>query len=201
MSKISISMGNEKIGKIPSFSMPPVASCNSAAVCGDGECGSYCYALNLYRRFPNVRAAYDRNFEMWKNSPSEVIAQLDSFFNSERPNLFRWFVSGDIPDQLFLTHMIRFAKRYPEIRFLTYTKRDILIASAYPYIESLGNLSIILSDGKNWHPMNPYGMPVAFVDESGEHSYSGEFCECKVQCSKCKKCFNPLTKNVVFRKH
>ena len=96
MKNVHISHGNMKIGKIFNINLPPGISCYKGVPC---NCNSGCYALKAYKMYPNVKKAWDENFEIYQDNPKyyfdNIIIQLKSKKYFDR---FRWHSSGDIVD-------------------------------------------------------------------------------------------------------
>lgn len=96
--KVKISLGNTKMGKIPSISLPPIKSCGNCS-----KCSKHCYAKKAYLQYKNTRDAYDRNLAILKNDPQDYFHQIREFinksYNKNKPiPCFRWHVAGDILD-------------------------------------------------------------------------------------------------------
>ena len=63
--KISISLGNQKMGYIPSVSLPPVVTCANGC-----KCANKCYAARLCKIRKTVREAYERNLQILNTDPA-----------------------------------------------------------------------------------------------------------------------------------
>lgn len=157
MKKISISPGNSKMGFIPSVSLPPVVTC--APGC---KCAAKCYAAKLCRIRPSVKNAYNRNFEILITDPAAYWRQVRAAAACSK--YFRFHVSGDIVDDLYLYDMVLTAYKLPDTKFLAFTKRYGLVNE---YISSghaiPANLKIIFSAWPDMPMDNPYNLPVANV--------------------------------------
>lgn len=168
MTKVNISNGNAKMGKIPSVSLPPVVSCRPGC-----PCAKKCYAAKIARLRPSVAAAYRRNLEAWQTEPDEFAIQVLAAAITTR--YFRWHVAGDILDSTYFKMMCEVAVKCPETNFLAFTKRwDIVnpLAGLIP-----PNLQIIYSAWEGLSPDNPYHLPVAHVIFRGaEPSPSWKIC-------------------------
>lgn len=151
---VNISLGNSKMGHIPSVSLPPVKTCRPGC-----PCAAKCYASKLARLRPNVSAAYQRNFDAWNQNPEGFETQVLAAAITTK--YFRWHVAGDILDSTYFRMMCRVARRSSGTRFLAFTKRwDIVnpLANDIP-----DNLQIIYSAWGDFLPDNPYKFPVAHV--------------------------------------
>ena len=114
--EVKISSGNSKLGKIPSVSLPAGETCRS-----DCECSKKCYAKKLERLRKTVREAYQHNYDLLKNKPDVYWREVEASIMMSR--FFRFHVSGDIPDEEYLIHMIEVAERNPHCEILCFTKK------------------------------------------------------------------------------
>lgn len=159
MIKISVSPGNQKMGAVPSVSLPPVATCLPGC-----PCAAKCYAAKMCRLRSNVLAAYQRNWDAWKQSPDGFAVQVIAAAIPVR--YFRWHVSGDIPDDTYFQMMCHVARSCPHTNFLAFTKRWDLVN---PFADQIPkNLKIVYSAWGDFLPENPHGFPVAHVIFRGE---------------------------------
>ena len=176
--KVSISLGNSKMGLIPSVSLPPIITCVPGCPCADK-----CYAAKLCRIYPSVRAAYNRNLEILKNDIEDYFAQVKAA--AAMSKYFRYHVSGDIPDRDYLLHMIQLAKELPGTTFLAFTKMYDLINS---YVDEGGvipeNLQILFSEWPGLPMNNPHNFPVAHVIFKGTEPEI-DWLICGGNCSEC----------------
>jgi len=139
-----MSKGNEKLDKtILGWSITPIKSCLNCS-----QCKGTCYAVKPYNRYPAVKLAWDRNFELAKSGEfmKNIIDQL------ERVNgavVVRIHVSGDFFSQDYIDAWETIAKIFPDVKFYTYTK--VMHMFDFSSITSLDNVNIINSiaeDGK-----------------------------------------------------
>ncbi|MBO5908628.1 MAG: hypothetical protein J6Q67_02450 [Clostridia bacterium] len=155
--QVSISKGNSKMGGVPSVSLPACTTCNPNA-----PCFKKCYARKLETFRPSVKEAYSRNFEMLIADRTTYWLQVRAAASMSR--FFRFHVSGDIPDAIYLYDMVLTAKLLPHTTFLTFTKQYDIVNE---YISNGGtlpeNLKIIFSNWGEWKCKNPHGLPVAEV--------------------------------------
>ena len=191
-SRVKISNGNSKLGKIPNISLPPIKACGNCE-----ECKKECYALKFYRMYPSVRNAWSVNWNCYRNNPKEYWNAISEHIGKKKPRFFRWHVAGDIADQTYLDVMAQIAQSNPETTALVFTKMYNLDYSNLP-----DNLSVIISawPGKEIH--NPFNLPIAFMQDGTETRVENSI-ECPGNCEQCGMCFNlkDLGKNVVFYKH
>lgn len=176
--KVSISKGNSKMGAIPSVSLPSCTTCNPAA-----PCFKKCYARKLERIYPSVKAAYSRNFETLAVDPLSYWAQVRAA--AAITKYFRFHVSGDIPDAIYLYDMILTAQRLPDTQFLAFTKQHDIVNG---YLDNGGaipaNLHIIFSHWGSWKSNNPHNLPTAEVIFKGEKPADG-WKICGGNCTEC----------------
>lgn len=173
--KVTISAENQKMGPIPSVSLPAVKTCAPGFLCA-----GKCYA----RRFrKSAMEAYERNLMAYYSDP---LGYFDAI--AERANLhrfFRWHVSGDIVEPLYLYDMVGVARRCPATTFLAFTKRyDIVndfLDSGHQIPE---NLRIVFSEWPGMPMPNPHGLPVAHFVPRGSLP-DPEWIGCGGTCSEC----------------
>ena len=156
--QVSISHGNNKMGAIPSVSLPACITCNPSA-----PCFKKCYAVRLARRYKTVTAAYNRNLEIWANDPATYWAQVKAAASMTR--FFRFHVSGDIPDEIYFLDMINTARQLPNTIFLAFTKQFEIVNRVLnlPEIDLPANMKIIFSNWGAWKCENPHGLPVCEI--------------------------------------
>ena len=188
---LKISSGNNKVGKIPSVSLTPIKSCVNCSYCKKD-----CYALKSYRMYPNVRNAWDSNFDLAKNDLNTFFNELDRYLNKKRPKIFRYHVAGDIISQEYFDNMKNIAVKYPDIKFLAFTKNFTIKYRNIP-----DNLSIILSIFPGM-PIPKINLPKAFMQDGTEKRIKTAL-ECHGNCEYCGLCWElkNLNKNVYFNKH
>jgi hypothetical protein len=188
--------GNHKVDKsVLCWSITPVESCPNCSDCKDT-----CYALAPYTRWPNVRNAWDRNFNISKGGDfvDKISDQLE---RSKNVSVVRIHVSGDFYSQEYINKWFRIISAFPKIKFYTYTKTMELFD--FSWILNLKNVNIINSicpDGnKNYGNKERidylasvgYKICPATTETGLDHS---------INCGRnCKLCFN--TEKVAFFYH
>ena len=177
---LSVSKGNAKMGGIPSISLPAVVTCRKGA-----PCARKCYAAKLERIRPNVKAAYQRNLDLWAHDPAAFEAQAIAAAMPHR--YFRWHVSGDIVGPSYLAMMVRVANACPGTRFLCFTKRFELVNM---YIKERGplpeNLQILFSAWAGLDVPNPYNLPMTHVIyRDGSTTAPASHYVCGGNCTEC----------------
>jgi len=154
--KISISPGNQKMGYIPSISLPPVVTCANGCTCANK-----CYAARLCKIRKTVRNAYQRNLDILTSDPGSFWLQVKAAAMVTK--YFRFHVAGDIPNPEYLQQMTQLARDLPGAKFLAFTKQysmvnDFLISEDLPE-----NLQVIFSAWPGMKMHNPHNLPVANV--------------------------------------
>jgi hypothetical protein len=195
--KITISIGNMKLGKIPSFS---ISTSNCALIPGPAEqgCDKYCYAKkHIEKIYPSARRSYEANSRLTRDPA--FAGMLWKALKDCRPltktGIFRWHVAGDFYSQEYLNNCIEVMKLFPDVRFYAYTKAYHLDWSARP-----ANFNVILSDDKRiWQ--NKYGLfdAVATINEPETAPPDG-FAQCPGHCDTCGMCYK-MKQKVAFHRH
>lgn len=177
--KISISRGaNIKMGEIPSISLPPFTTCRKNA-----PCCKECY-VNHFIQYPSIMAAYNRNLAIYLNDPAEYFRQIDQACKMFR--FFRWHISGDIPNDIYLLGMITIANRNPHCKFLAFTKQYEIVNEWIDHNPGTipENLTIVLSNWFNWQCENPHNLPTTTVYNPGDE-IPDNWKVCSGNCMEC----------------
>ena len=192
MKTVKISEGNSKTGKISSVSMTPVKSCGNC-----GSCKSKCYVLKYYKQYPNVRKAYDSNYELAMNYRAKYFIQIAQYLRKKGPKYFRFHISGDILDQMYLNSMISTAKNYPKTRFLCFTKMHSLEFKNMP-----DNLTVVLSMFPSMDKPK-HRLPIAWYQDNTESRVPENAIHCPGNCETCGMCWElpKMNRDVVFNAH
>ena len=200
---VSFSRGNDKMGAIPSLSLPPIITCSPIAC---RTCGKKCYARRMYARRKNVKNSYDRNLEILLNDKKSFWMQVDLYIKACR--FFRFGVSGDIYDYDYLKNMVKVAKNNEHCEMLCFTKKYDLCNK---YIKKNGdfpkNLHVIYSGWVGLTVDNPYNLPEAHVllkngqttAKDGARYCSGSCYECAVSGCNCWSIGKG--EQLIFREH
>lgn len=200
MVSVSISKGNSKMGEISSVSLPAIMTCRKNA-----PCFKECYAHKLEKLRPNVRNAYLRNYEVYKNNPEQYWSAVESEVSMAR--FFRFHVSGDIPDRGYLVRMINLATKYPHCEILCFSKQFEIVNDVLNVIAAPKNLHLILSGWNGLDMQNPHGLPEAHVRyKDGSTTARSGAVECGGNCTSCARtnegCWTlQRGQQVVFNKH
>lgn len=154
---VKISSGNSKMGAIPSVSLPAGVTCRQ-----DCECSKKCYAKRLERMRPSVHQAYQHNYDLLTHDSDTYWREVEASIMMSR--FFRYHVSGDIPDNVYLAHMIEIAERNPHCEMLCFTKKYNLVNDYLDFGGTIPqNLHIIFSCWRGMKMVNPYNLPEAHV--------------------------------------
>ena len=176
--RVSISKGNRKMGAIPSVSLPPVITCPKGA-----PCAKKCYAAKMCRIYPTVKKAYENNLNLLRASSTEYWRQVRTAATMTK--YFRFHVSGDIPDIMYLAEMVVTAEQIPGTQFLAFTKQYDIVNAFLKHIGTFpDNLHIILSEWGTRKPDNPHNLPTAAVIFKGTEP-EDHWKICGGNCSEC----------------
>ena len=182
--KIHISGGNMKLGAIMNISLPPVVTCHNCS-----SCKHYCYAVRSYNRLPDTANAWNENYLLFITDPDRYFSEISAAVKLQR--FFRWHVSGDIVNGLYLAGMIRVALENPKVEFLAFTKAYQIVNAAIAAGAVIpSNLHLLFSAAPGVDMPNPYKLPechINFADPS-LNTYCGgaEFVyHCGGNCTDC----------------
>lgn len=176
--KVSISKGNSKMGMIPSVSLPACITCNPNA-----PCFKLCYAAKITRLYKTVKTAYQNNLDILKQDPALYWEQVKQAASMAR--YFRYHVSGDIPDILYLYEMIRTAEQLPHTQFLAFTKQYTIVNTAIDTgVKIPENLKIIFSNWGAWKCENPHNLPECEIILKGSEP-APDWKICGGNCTEC----------------
>lgn len=179
MGAVKISVGNSKLGKIMSVSLPAGVTCRNCA------CQTKCYAKKLERLRPSVRNAYKNNLDVLTSNPETYWREVEASIMMSR--FFRFHVSGDIPNAEYLEKMVEISERNKHCEILCFTKRFEFVNG---FLENGGvipeNLHMIFSGWKDLEMNNPYSLPEAHVRfRDGSTTAREDAIECSGNCSEC----------------
>jgi len=190
---ISISTGNEKIGKVMNVSLAPILTCGNACKL----CKNLCYDVKACLQYENVRKARARNTVLAIHYRKKYFDQIIKRIQRRKKNFFfRWHVAGDILDLDYFENMIAIARMFPEWTFWTYTKQYHIVNK---WIDENGqlpdNLHIMFSQWKikldNGQiiavPLpNPHNLPI-FTVVFEEEEFPADYFHCPGNCDVCKE--------------
>ena len=194
-----LSMGNRKMGRVMSFSLPPGITCARGVPCLHD-----CYAMKMCRIYPTVRNSWDNNWELLqKYWGTAFVNDISAAIRKKKPDLFRWHVGGDIPALWYIDNMVEIAKQNPAVEFWAFTKQFDILEQYKGEMPS--NLNIVLSI---WPPHLPsaelrkkYGC-CYFQDKDESYIIPKDAFVCQGDCEECKVCVElDAGESVVIYKH
>ena len=194
--KVKISLGNTKMGKMPSVSLPPIKACGNCKACA-----KHCYAMKAYRQYPAVKAAYDNKYELAINNGGEYFVQIDQYLQANKPKLFRWHVAGDILSLPYFSDMVTVALDNPKTKFLVFTKMHNIVNEFLKYNELPKNLKVFFSVWLGERILTPKGVSIARTVNKGDLDHYTGF-KCEGNCEQCGFCFEAKNgSTVIFEMH
>ena len=208
--EINCSNRNSKTGLCCNNIQMPNNTCRADAPC---KLSKKCYCMKVTQNYDNVQQAYWRNWRLYNEDAEDFFEQVCYKLKHSPLPLVRWFDSGDIPDDNLFDLMVRVAVKFPNIKFMSFTKKYWIVNNYLDTGATLpDNLNIIFSAwDKNWVVDNPHNLAIAYVDfkdsslnpEIPKYAY---LCPCadktqKVTCSMCQACWNKNLKAVKFLEH
>ena len=159
-----------------------------------------CYSRKAYRLYKNTKKAWNSNWEFYKEDPAGFFDELNAWLIAHKPKLFRWHVSGDVPDQFYLESMMGIAMFNPIISFLCYTKRYEFDFSGKP-----DNLQIVLSTWPTMELPENKSLPWAWIEGDVRIPEDAYYFRCPGGCKDCPEqiCWNKLDNitHIVFPFH
>lgn len=195
--------------KIWTCSLPPIKTCIP-----NPPCLSICYAHKSYRRYPNgARFAWEKNLSIYQDDPAWFFESISGEIDRAHfwPDMFRWFIGGDLPDREFLDGIEDLARSFPKIDFLMFTKRGEFLPAYGTFPE---NLAVLVSMFPGWSPAGEHAReyPRAFlwIEENPDHrirdgvglGHIDEVFRCEWNCTECRRCWTLSPGDViVFPKH
>lgn len=160
--------GNSKTGKpVGSFNFPVEQTCNHNCNCYRSKA---CYACGGFYQMPDNMVLYAENLAFFLKNDSKTFCNMFCDQLAKNKNkLFRYFTIGDIVNRRFFECMIENARRMPDVKFWSYTKKYNIVNAWCDEngIENFPeNLTIIfshwLNDDGSYFPMsNPYNFPTS----------------------------------------
>ena len=186
----------------------PVITCREDAPCKK----TGCYCMKGTQQMASVQGAYYRNYRLYHEDPVDFWNQVQFKLAHCGLSKCRYFDAGDLPNYAFIDGMVATAKKFPEMKFMAFTKKYFLVNQ---WIDNNGNLpdnlNIIFSAwDKNWEVLNPHHLPVAYVDFKDFEKnpvLPEKYQTCPNQkdktitCSMCGKCWRKDLGAVVFKQH
>ena len=201
---VTLTRGNTKLGKVLNISLPPPKTCDHNLPCYKGGC----YALrSCYNLYPEVREAWDGNWNAWKTLGAGAFAEaLATAVFKAKADLFRWHVGGDIPDDDYLQVMLFLADQFRDVRFRAFTKKFEIVRANAAQIRRRTNLTVSLS---MWPGLKCHGSTIKAWSTSWVRDHKNPdpripetAKECSGKCDTCQLCWGLKPgESVVFNKH
>lgn len=152
--------------------------------------------MKAWKQYPNVRAAWQSNLDLYNKDPTLYFKELKDYLCNKTPEWFRLHSSGDMPDENYWLRFRQVAAQSPWTSFLVFTKRYDFDYTGIPW-----NVSVILSTWPGTElPTGSVKLPKAWLEEDSRKP-KGYF-KCGGHCQECGYfCWSPGRYDVVFTKH
>jgi hypothetical protein len=201
MKPVAISPGNMKTGGIPTWSIPSGITCPSKTPL----CETFCYAKKAEIAYPQVMPSRMRN--LWASQQDEFVDWMTEAISKIKSKFIRVHESGDFYDNQYKKKWFEIMRRFPNIKFLAYTKNCswswndippnlILRCSIWPDTKAKNKKSDLIKA----YAYDPYGVKMP------SYSFNGGAVECpalknkSIKCSDCKMCWRGK-RDVKFKLH
>ena len=200
--KVNIQRGNTKLGKVLNVSLPPGRTCASQVPCFNQGC----YARKFYHLRGACRNAWDQNYALAMTKRDFYFEFIRAMAALGEPELFRWHVSGDIPDADYLVRMVAVAQACPKTRFLCFTKQYAMVVVHRRLCKPwASNLNIVVSAWPGLPiPAELRSFPTAWMRDrkNPDPRIPADAVECDGGCDTCGLCWMlEPGRSVVFDKH
>lgn len=195
---LCLALGNQKVGKVWTFSLPSVVTCPGASP----WCREHCYARRLERFRPNCRAAYLRNLTL-SLDPDGLAERVLKSLPEDAPHM-RIHVGGDFFSREYIESFIRICEARPATQFWSYTRswNQAELLPALERLRALPNVTLFGSTDPGM-PLPPEGWRIAFIAD--DPRASGLVCPHQQgllpSCLACGYCLRPRPGNVIFNVH
>lgn len=207
--EIHVTNKNSKTGMGVLDLAMPTCTCREDAPCRHKGA---CYCLKGTQAMCSTLGAYYRNYRLYNEDANSFFEQLEYKIKFSGLPRFRFWDCGDFPDYLFVEKACELVKKFPDIKFMAFTKKYFLINQ---WIDNHGelpaNFNIIFSAwDKDWEVLNPHHLPVAYVefkDPEKTPVLPDKYQTCPnqknktVTCSLCGKCWRKDLGAIVFKQH
>jgi ribosomal protein S18 acetylase RimI-like enzyme len=193
----SESFVQDKLGSIPTFSMPRGVPSEGGTCPGASPwCKGNCYAIG--GQFPMHKDLYYGNY--LESLRPDFVDKMIEEIRSRNQNFIRLHVCGDFYSTEYINKWYQIAKALPGRRFLAYTRswRVPSLLPALNRLRYLPNFKLYGSTDKSTGPPPP-GWPEAAIDRSYlPNAYACWLRDSKQFCRQCQYCWRLDTGNVVF---
>lgn len=207
--KINMTNNNRKTGIACLNFAFPLCTCRE-----DAPCKETCYANKGRQITCTVQGAYYRNLRLMNEDMDDLFEQIAFEIKHNGLNMVRFFDSGDIPNAEFFEKMCETIRRFPDVKFMAFTKKYEIVNEYLAQGNTIpNNFNIMFSAWDyTWKFDNPFNLPVAYVkfkDERLNPDIPKYALNCpsngkkvgEVTCSMCKACWNKKLKAVYFEEH
>lgn len=184
-----VTVGNTKLGTIPSINVPAIITCRK-----DCTCTKVCYANKGTFKFPSVKECYENNLKAYLDDPkqaeTDIIKQLPLY------GMVRWHSAGDIVNEEYFQMMVNIAKIKKGVKFMAFTKKYEIVNAYLDKGNKLpSNLKIIFSEWYDDYGLqNPHKLPMAYVyNHKLDNEVPKKAILCSGECNNCGLCW--LLKN------
>lgn len=198
----TVSMGNGKMGLIPSFSITPVRTCPK-----DAPCKAECYAVRMGNRCRTVGESWIKNMRtLYEAGYDRFVEDIEKFCWTYEPRCFRWNVAGDIFCKEYLEAIVEIAVRCPETKFFLFTKQYAVVEENLDIGRKPSNLTVYVSVWGDYAPAQNsplWELPIAYYQSLKDKILCPDESArvCTGDCMRCKHCTHGTAGNVVFDKH
>lgn len=162
-----------------------------------------CYAGKGFYNMTNVKQALERNKEL--TMEDSFIHDMVESLNRMKSNYFRWFHSGDIYSNEFLTKVIAICQQTPQVKHWIPTKsRELLNQELWKTLESLPNVTVRYSSPSimgHWEEKHGSTVNSVFLEKSTKGLFQCPAPTQENKCNKCHACWNKNIKVVQYLKH
>ena len=188
--------GLSKPSKMPGWSIGiPAKECNTGSklVNVKGSVCEGCYALKGCYVFAVVQKAQYKRLEAIQHP--DWVQAMATLINSKKPDVFRWHDSGDVQNLQHLEKIFEVCRLTPNKRHWMPTREAWIKDHMH---KAPANLVVRFSS-----PMIDQG-PVKSWANTSTVSRKSRTCPApdnNNECGDCRACWDPLVKNIEYRKH
>jgi hypothetical protein len=195
---LCLALGNQKVGRVWTFSLPSLVTCPGASP----WCREHCYARRLERFRTNCRQAYLRNLTL-SQEPDHLVNKVLASLPEDAKHM-RIHVGGDFYSAAYIRAWITICEARPHTRFGAYT-RSWVVPELLPSLEqlrALPNVELFASTDPDMS-LPPEGWRIAFIAD--DPRAKGLVCPHQQgllpSCLTCGYCLRSRPGNVIFNVH
>ena len=195
---ITMPLGNRKVGRVYTFSLPTLKSCPGAS----DWCREHCYASRYEKFRPSVREAYSRNWRI-SQRPGQLVNHVLNALPLYAGHM-RIHVAGDFFSKEYIEAWRLICELRPNTQFWAYTRSWVIpeLWDALDELRQLPNIQLFASVDAGM-PNPPENWRKAFIESDSRAK--GLVCphqEDRVQsCLDCGYCFRKGKGDVIFKPH